>query len=134
MTDRARSRRDPRSPAEWVTFTVAALIVGGIAGAVAWLWIRGFDRPADAVVRRSGPVRQVGSRFYVRVEVDNRGDRTAQAVQVVAELTQRGEVVEEAEQTVDFLSGGEVETVEFVFTEDPASGELAVRVAGFLLP
>jgi hypothetical protein len=34
MTDRARSRRDPRSPAEWVTFTVAALIVGGIAGAV----------------------------------------------------------------------------------------------------
>jgi uncharacterized protein (TIGR02588 family) len=79
-------------------------------------------------------VRQVGSRFYVRVEVDNRGDRTAQAVQVVAELTQRGEVVEEAEQTVDFLSGGEVETVEFVFTEDPASGELAVRVAGFLLP
>jgi uncharacterized protein (TIGR02588 family) len=122
-----------RSAAEWATFAVASAILLLVAALLAVRGLSGEDRPADVVVERS-VVRQIGSQFYLPVTVHNRGDRTAEAVQVVAELTRGGTVVEEGEQTVDFLSGHEREQVEFVFSEDPGSGELTVRAASFLLP
>ena len=67
--------------------------------------------------------------FAVLVRVTNHGDRTAEAVQVLAELSRKGEVIEDGEQSVDFLAGGESQELQFVFSEDPSKAELEVRAA-----
>ena len=45
-----------------------------------------------------------------------------------------GEEEQEGEQQIDFLSGGETAEGAFVFTLDPAAGELELRVASYKLP
>jgi uncharacterized protein (TIGR02588 family) len=120
-----------RSTAEWVTFAVALVVVSAVIGLIA-VEIPGGKR-APAPVLSVGAVEERGGRFVVPVSVRNEGERTAAEVQVVASLTVDGDEVE-GDQVVDFLSGGEVEELEFAFDDDPADGELDVRVAGYQLP
>ncbi|MBA2281660.1 MAG: TIGR02588 family protein [Actinomycetota bacterium] len=121
-----------RSPAEWVTFSVSLVILAVVVALIAGqMW--GEQRPAAPAAAVAGEVREVDGNYYVPVEVTNAGDDTAENVQVVATLTIGDETLE-GDQMVDFLSGGEVEDVEFVFDEDPAGGELAVSVSGYGLP
>lgn len=129
-TEAPRSRRAPQSRAEWVTFAVASAVLTVVICAIVWLWASG---PPDPPVfeTRTVSVRQVAGRFHVRASVENAGDETAQSVQVSAELTADGEPPQEAEQTIDFLSGGEEEEVEFIFTTDPREGALEVLVRSF---
>lgn len=122
--------RPSRSGAEWVTFAVASAILLAVVAAIASLWASGPPEPASFVVRTL-PARQAEGGYYVRATVENRGDETAEGVQVVAELTMSGTVAEEGEQAIDFVSGGESEEVEFVFTEDPAEGEVEVTVRSY---
>ena len=76
---------------------------------------------------------QVGDQFQVRVTVENKGDKAATAVQVVASLEVNGDTTE-GDQVVDFLAGGDDEELVFVFADDPADGELSVEVTGFTVP
>ena len=85
-----------------------------LAGAIGWLWLQPRD-PAQLNVGHPEVLRQVGGQRYVSAEVRNDGDETAEAVQVVAELSVDGEVVADGEQSVDFLSGGETQEIVFVF-------------------
>lgn len=125
-----RQSRPRRSTAEWVSFAVACAVLGLVIGAIASLRIGGEPQPPAFTVR-SVPARQEAGRFHVQARVENHGDETAENVQVVAELTTPGEAPVEAEQVIDFLSGGDQEEVEFVFAEDPASGELDIEVRSF---
>lgn len=129
-----RARRPARSAAEWAAFGVALAILFFVVGAITSLWARGDDRPPHVVVEQEGDIRKVGAQFYVPVVVTNRGGRTAENVQILAELTRDGEVVEDGEQAIDFLAGGETEELEFVFTEDPGSGQFTVRAGSFAVP
>jgi uncharacterized protein (TIGR02588 family) len=131
---RERARRPVRSPAEWVAFAVASAVLLFVVGAIVSMWVDGDDRPPHVVVEQEGEIRQVGSTFYVPVTVINRGGRTAENVQVLAELSRDGEVIEDGEQAIDFLAGGETEELEFVFTEDPGSGQFTVRAGSFTRP
>jgi uncharacterized protein (TIGR02588 family) len=133
-TPRERRSRPVRSRAEWIAFAIALAALLFVVGAIVSLWMDGPPRPPHVVVEQDGPVRAVGGQFYVRVNVTNRGDRTAENVQVIGELSREGEVVEDGEQTVDFLGGGETEKVQFVFTQDPSSGQLSVRAGSFSVP
>ena len=129
-TEARRSRRASRSRAEWVTFAVASSVLAVVIGAVVSLWAGGPPDP-PAFETRTVSVREVAGQFHVRVAVKNTGDETAQSVQVSAELTAESEPPQEAEQTIDFLSGGEAEEVEFIFTTDPREGALEVLVRSF---
>ena len=120
-----------RSPAEWVTFAVASAIILVVLGLVAVEIPRSKTPPAPTAV--PGPAEERGGRFVVPVRVENRGQQTAESVQVVALLSIDGEE-QEGDQTVDFLSAGETEELEFVFDDDPVDGDLEVRVTGYLLP
>lgn len=120
-----------RTPAEWVTFTVATAVLIGVLAAIA-TEIPGSRRPPDPVAR-AGAAERRGERFVVPVVVENLGEQTAQDVQVQATLTIDGED-QDGDQVIDFLSGGEQEEMEFVFDDDPADGELVVRVTGHSLP
>lgn len=128
-----RRRVSDRSLAEWVTFAVASAVLLVVVGAIASLWMDGAERPPGFAVRTLG-VREDEGRFHVRARVENTGDQTAEGVQVVAELTAGHGAPEEGEQTIDFLSGGEEEQVEFIFTTDPAGGDLVVDVRSFKVP
>jgi uncharacterized protein (TIGR02588 family) len=125
--------RRTRTTAEWVVFALASSVILVLAGAIAVLWTQPYD-PAQVSAKRVGEVRVVGTDRYVPAEVTHDGDETAEAVQVQAEMTVDGNVMGEAEQIVDFLSGGETEEVVFIFSDVPAGAEIEVSVASFKVP
>lgn len=123
--------RPGRSAAEWATFAIASALLLALVGYIV-VQIPKSKAPAAPAATVSEVTERDG-RFFVTVEVDNRGGRTAENVQVVASLT-IGEDETEGDQVVDFLAGGEMEEVEFAFDDDPASGELKVSVSGYTVP
>jgi uncharacterized protein (TIGR02588 family) len=134
-TARRGSRRRPseRSRAEWVTFGVASAILLAVVAAIASLLVTEKDAPPAFTVETIG-VREVDGRFHVTASIENTGDETAEAVQVVAELVVGDAPPEEGEQIIDFLSGGDIADVAFLFSTDPADGELTIDVHSFKVP
>lgn len=131
MSEDTREDESGRSPAEWVTFAVALVVIGIVVALVAVEIPKSKTPPAP--VAEPGVIEARGDRYVVPVLVHNRGQRTATDVQVQATLTVDGEE-HEGDLLVDFLSGGESEELEFVFEDDPTDGELEVRVTGYGLP
>lgn len=126
------SARASRSTAEWATFAVSSLVLLTLLGAIALEAARSDD-PAAPVAAVDGAVERRRGQFHVPVSVRNQGDATAEAVQVLVSLDIDGETTD-ADQTVDFLAGGDRQELVFVFDDDPADGELRVRVTGFTVP
>lgn len=123
-----------RSPAEWTTFSIALFILAVIVGLVIYKWLTQKDQPPVLSVSRPSEIRQAPGQFYVPFSVKNTGGETAESVQVIAELSINGNVVEAGEQQIDFLASGEKEEGAFVFSRDPRQGKLVVRVASYKLP
>jgi uncharacterized protein (TIGR02588 family) len=98
-----------------------------------YLWIQP-RQPPSVTVAMVGDVRLVGSQRYLTGEVRNGGDETAEAVQVIGELTIDGEVVAAGEQFIDFLSGGETEEIVFIFDRAAPEAETSLRVASYKSP
>lgn len=129
------SDQAPQSPAEWVSFLIAAVILVGILGTVSYLWVRDRNQqPPILNVVSNVEIRQADDHYYVPFTVLNTGGETAEAVQVIAELRIDGVLVEGGEQQIDFLSSQEKAEGAFVFARDPRRGDLAVRVASYKLP
>lgn len=131
MSGGGHERANRRSPAEWVTFAVAVVILAAVVGLVAMEIPQSRTPPSPVAEVRA--IEDRGGRFVVIVQVANVGQRTAKGVQVETSLAVDGEE-RSGDQVVDFLSGGEQEEFEFVFDDDPATGDLAVRVTGYSLP
>lgn len=123
----------PRLTPERATFAAASSILLGIGGAIALLWVQARE-PARLTVELVGDVRVVDSQSYLIAQVRNAGDETAQAVQVVAQLTAKGEVIADGEQLIDFLSGGEVVEIVFILDESAPDAETELRVASYRIP
>ncbi|MFB8788779.1 MAG: TIGR02588 family protein [Potamolinea sp.] len=126
--------RAPRSPMEWITFSIALLILTGVVGLVVYQWITQKHEPVMLSVTRKNEIREAPGQFYVPFSVTNTGGETAELVQVMAELRINGEVEETGEQQIDFLSSGETEEGAFVFSRNPREGEVVVRVASYKSP
>jgi uncharacterized protein (TIGR02588 family) len=126
------SDRGSRSAAEWVTFSVSSLILLVVVALIA-VQMAGTEHPAAPVAEVSGPAREAAGSFYVPVAVTNHGDKTVENVQIYAELT-LGDKTIDADQSIDFLAGGEEAELEFAFPADPATGQLVVRVSGYGIP
>ena len=122
----------PRSRAEWTTFGVAVAILAAVVALIA-VQAAGSKSPPSPVAEVVGPPRERDGRFFVAVSVTNRGDKTAQNVQVVAELL-TGDAASTSDQSIDFLAGHQVVDLVFIFDQNPALGELAISVTGFTLP
>jgi len=120
-----------RSAPELVTLAVSSLVVSVVVVLLV-VQIAAGDDPARPVVTVEATVERDDA-FHVPVAVRNLGDRAAANVQVTASLTAGGSTVE-ADQVVDFLGADETEELVFVFSSDPAAGELTVAVAGFADP
>lgn len=127
-----RAGRGERNRAQWVSFAVAALVLGLVVGLVVREAV-GPNQPPTPVAHVDS-VRATEGRWFVSVEVVNEGDLTAAEVQVEAELVVAGEAPEGGDQTIDFLPGHETRHLVFAFDHDPADGEVSVVVTGFSDP
>lgn len=126
-------KKQPRSTAEWTTFSIALLILTTLIGLVTYKWITQKDQPPLLSVTPETEIRQAPGQFYVPFSIINTGGATAESVQVIAELSINGEV-ESGEQQIDFLASGEKQEGAFVFSRDPRQGKLVIRVASYKLP
>jgi uncharacterized protein (TIGR02588 family) len=124
-------REGQTSLPERFTFGVAAVVLLVVVGLIV-TQIPGSKEPASPRVKAGDAVQRDGH-FEVPVSVENVGEETAVNVQITATLT-IDDVEHTADQSVDFLAGGETEELVFVFDEDPADGELDVTVGGFAVP
>jgi len=125
-------RTDARTAAEWGLFGIAALLVAAVVAILVLDWANGASDPAAFRTTLRPAVAAEGG-HQVPVEIENSGGQAAAEIVVRAELEIDGEVVE-AEETVDFLAGGERTEVTFVFAHDPATGGLTVQVASYREP
>jgi uncharacterized protein (TIGR02588 family) len=123
-----------RSPAEWVTFSVASFILAVIVSLVGYTWLNDKNQPPILSVTNKEIIREIDGQFYVPFEVVNTGGDTAESVQIMAELLINGKVAESGEQQIDFLSSGEREEGAFMFSQNPRQGQLTLRVASYKLP
>ncbi|MDZ8104054.1 MAG: TIGR02588 family protein [Nostoc sp. DedQUE12a] len=123
-----------RSLAEWVTFTIASLILAVIVSLVVYTWLNEKNQPPIISVSKKETIREIDGQFYVPFEVANTGGDTAESVQIIAELVIDGKVAESGEQQIDFLSSRETEEGAFVFSQNPNQGKLNLRIASYKLP
>ncbi|MEH2352792.1 TIGR02588 family protein [Nostoc sp.] len=123
-----------RSMAEWVTFSVASLILTIIVSLVNYTWVNEKNQPPILSVTKKQTIREINGQFYVPFEVVNSGGDTAESVQIMAELMINGKVTETGEQQIDFLSSGESEEGAFIFSHNPRQGQLNLRVGSYKLP
>ena len=114
-------------------FAASLVVLLLLAGAIVALWVQQRD-PAILTVEQVGTVRVAGGHSYLTAEVRNSGHETAEAVQVVAELRIEGDVVAEGDQSIDFLSGGEVETIVFIFDQVTPTGDIDLQITGYKVP
>ncbi len=126
---------DERTPAEWLTFSIASCLLIALISAVIAAWIDPRHQQSPLIeTAQDGAVLESSGQFYVPFTVTNTGGGTAESVQIIAELEINGEVVESGEQQIDFLSGGEAEEGAFIFSQDPQQGTLSLRAASYKLP
>lgn len=128
------TKRPPRNTAEWVTFSIAAIIVSSIAGLVIYSWATERDQPPVLSISRPEPIRRENQQYYVPFEIANMGGETAESVQIVAELKRNGQIEETGDLQIDFLARNETEKGAFVFTQNPQEGELILRVGSYKVP
>ena len=120
-----------RTTAEWVTFGVSCLVLLAVA-ALVLSRLLGANDPA-APTATAGAVTTVLQQRQVPVTVGNAGDETAANVTVRLEFEVDGEK-DDAEQTVDFLAGGEQVDLVFVLPDDADAEGVTARVTGFSDP
>jgi len=128
------TEQSKRSIAEWVTFSIASLILAFIVSLVSYTWINEKNQPPILSLTKKETIREIDGQFYVPFEVVNTGGDTAESVQIMAELLINGKVAESGEQQIDFLSSGEREEGAFVFSQNPRQGQLNLRVSSYKLP
>ena len=123
-----------RSPAEWITLAVSALVLTLLVGLVLYDWQLSKNLPPAFQVEVTEPARLTAGRYYLPFTLRNTGGRIARTVQVIAELKLPEGEEESGEQQFDFLSGNEQKQGGFVFDHNPQEGSLVIRVASFGLP
>ncbi|MEG4328260.1 TIGR02588 family protein [Microcoleus sp. herbarium5] len=134
MSESNNEQQQKRTPAEWVTFAIACLILSILIGLVIYNWVTKKQEPPIISVTRKTPIRENKGQFYVPFTVTNTGGETAESVQIIAELRVNGEVLESGDQQIDFLSSDETQEGAFIFSRDPRQGELIVRSSSYKLP
>ena len=132
--ERQNDDRRMRSPAEWVTLTLSALVLSLLVALVLYDWRVSQNIPPAFRVEITEATRLTEGRYYVPFTLKNTGGRIARTVQVLADLHLPDGSDETGEQQFDFLSGNERKKGGFVFEHDPKDGNLVVRVASFGLP
>ncbi|MGZ8201996.1 MAG: hypothetical protein ACXWUB_01995 [Burkholderiales bacterium] len=92
--------------------------------------LTGGNAPPDIAVRADRIVAQEQG-YLVEISATNRGDRTAAAVQVQAELKNGAETVESSEVQFQYLPARSERKGGVYFTHDPRRLKLVIRARGY---
>jgi uncharacterized protein (TIGR02588 family) len=118
---------------EWAVFATSLVLVVVILAALLVDAAGSGRQPPVLVVRLEAPER-VGGMFRVPLEVENRGDTTAEQCTVEVVLRAGAEVVERAEVEFAFVPRGSSRRGWVTLRHDPACCELLARPLGFRAP
>jgi uncharacterized protein (TIGR02588 family) len=118
---------------EWLTGLISIVIVLAIAGWILFEAATTADRPPELSAQVLS-VEPVASGWRVMIEVRNRGDQAAAAVDVKAALLDGDAEVEQAETTFDYVAAGSTSRGGLHFTRDPAQFRLQIMPSGFTEP
>ncbi|MBN9022326.1 MAG: hypothetical protein J0H08_09595 [Rhizobiales bacterium] len=128
--------KDLTSPWEWVAAALGAAILAGLVGFLVYAGVTRTEAPMPDIVATPAPPVRLGSGTYLMpLRVENLGHATGANVTVRGSLADAaGTVLEESATTFDFVAQHSVETGGLLFTADPRSGTLSVRVEGYADP
>lgn len=116
---------------EWLVLGVSVLAVVGIVGFLLADGLTDQGRPPRPEVElHRDRAYDSPAGWLLPATVSNDGDEAAQALNLVATASVRGQP-EEAEASVDYLPAGTTVEVTFGFSAEP-DGDVAVRVVGFV--
>ena len=120
---------------EWTVFGVGLVLVLSVVGFLVYDGASMGDAPPDIEVTLGQPERR-GDEFLVPVAATNRGDQTAEGVQieVVLETATGGGEPERGEVSVAFLPRRATRRGWVSFHTDPSAGRLRPRVLGYEKP
>ena len=119
---------------EWVVFGVGLVLVVCVVGYLVYDGASMGDAPPDIEVTLGAPERR-GAEFLVPVSVTNRGDETAEGVQIEVTLERAdGGEPERGEFGIAFLPRRATRRGWVSFSHDPAAGRLKPRVLGYEKP
>lgn len=125
-------RRPERDVAELATLVVSVAVVVALIGGVVFVQLARGERPPvlEATVSLDG-TRAEGGRYYLPIEIGNRGDQAAEAVLVVV-VQRAGEREVQHEFVIDYLAGHARAKGTAVLAEDPRRVRVEVEVRSFL--
>jgi uncharacterized protein (TIGR02588 family) len=119
---------------EWSVFGVGLALVACVLGFLVYDGARMGEAPPDIELRLGAPERR-GAVFVVPVAATNRGDETAEGVQIEVVLeTGGGGEPERGEFAIAFLPRRATRNGWVTFRTDPGAGQLKARVLGYEKP
>ena len=70
-------QQQKRTIAEWITFSVASLILIAVVGLVSFTWIKkSAQKPPILIINSNKPLRKLDGKYYLPFEVVNHGGET----------------------------------------------------------
>ncbi|WP_310467298.1 hypothetical protein [Sphingomonas sp.] len=129
----AKQQRDPVPPLEWAAAAfglVAALLLLGIIGREA---VAGNDESVPVLVAEVERVAATPTGHVVEFRVRNLAGQTVAAVQVEGTINP-GPEEEVSSASIDYVPGRSQASGGLIFTNDPRSAELELRVTGYEIP
>lgn len=118
---------------EWIVFGVGLALVAGVLGFLVYDGARMGGAPPDIELKLGAPARR-GAEFVVPVAATNRGDETAEGVQIEVVLEAGGGEPERGEFAIAFLPRRATRNGWVTFRTDPSTGQLKARVLGYEKP
>ena len=126
-------KRPEKNWLEWTVFALSLLVVLTTAGLLIHEHLTLGQEPADPQIMLGAPEAHDGY-FAVPVKVVNRGDNTAESVQIEVELRLDGGESEKAEVQLEYLPRQATRHAWVTFRHDPREGKLEGRVLGYQKP
>ena len=118
---------------EWIVFGVGLALVACVLGFLVYDGARMGGAPPDIELKLGVPERR-GAGFAVPVSATNRGDETAEGVQIEVVLEAGGGEPERGEFAIAFLPRRATRHGWVTFRTDPSAGQLKARVLGYEKP
>jgi uncharacterized protein (TIGR02588 family) len=120
----------PQSAAEWISLSIALIILSGFVAAILWLWINQPTGPPQFKVER-GLIHNEAGLFHLPVTITNTGGLAVGQVRVQGKLNNEGRE-EITVTTIDFLPVRAQEEVVMIFSSEPSAA--VVQVVSYRLP
>lgn len=129
-----KEQKDGVPALEWVAAALGLLIALAMVGTIVFEGVNASDDPVPLLAATAEAVTPAAQNYVVTLRLTNASSRTAAAVQVEGVLKRAGEEVESSMATIDYVPGHSEAKGGLVFTADPRTHQLEVRVTGYEHP